>query len=406
MNTTINQFRVEFETYAAAHAQINSFRWMDLVRATSETEIKYPLMYTFHNNIVLNRRNNTLTLVIGFADRVYDGLENLNDTDSDTAQLCRDMVNMMRRAPRWQRLGRVESATAPKFFENSNDQVCGHEMTVIFALRASESICDIPVFGYDTEGSFQPQCAPVTITDSDGTTVVEVAAGSSFSCTPVADVTISNSDDSYQTTASPGDDVQLPDITVTTGDGDLTFPSVVDIDLSTYREIILPTGTRTPVNTVTNPSTQIAWIGSVNTATGSGTIEKTSGGSAWNADANFVIPTIGNFGLSFIVSGFAMVGFSVYDINASFETIGFALYRYSGGYIIYESGAVQFSTIDATSYTMRIDFVDEEVRYYINNALVHTSTVPAAPFTHGYMTFDCSILNVGDKIENILLTFL
>lgn len=222
----------------------------------------------------------------------------------------------------------------------------------------------------------------------------------------IGNVTIHNTDNSYTTSATSGSDVELPDITITTGSGNVTSPSVIDVDLSDYFQIILPTGPRTPVNTVSDPNTEIAWIGSINTTTGSGTVEKTGGGAAWNADANFVIPTLGDFRLSFTVTGFAMVGFSVYDINASFDTIGFAIYRYSGGYIIYESGAVQFSTLDATSYTMRIDFVDEEVRYYINNALVRTSTVPVAPFTHGYLTFDCSILNVGDKIENILLTFL
>lgn len=267
---------------------------------------------------------------------------------------------------------------------------------------------------FSTDATFDPfppnrLCAPVTITDSDGTTVVEVDAGNSFTCAPVVPfepVTGQNSDNTFSFTADNGENVPLPDIEITTADGVLTYPSVVDVDLSSYREIILPTGTRTPVNSVSNPNTQIAWIGLVNTSTGNGSVEKTGGGAAWNADANFVIPTLGDFSLSFTVLGFAMVGFSIYDINASFDTLGFALYRFSGGYIVYESGAVQYNGADATNHPMRIDFIGSDVKYYVNNVLVRTSTIPAATFTHGYLTFDCSILNVGDKIENILLTFL
>lgn len=170
--------------------------------------------------------------------------------------------------------------------------------------------------------------------------------------------------------------------------------------------VVLPTGSRTPVNTLTNPDTQVLWVGSVNTITDTGYVEKTAGLVGWNADANFVIPSMGDFSLAFTVNGSAMAGFSMYDINASFDTIGFALYRFPGGYQIYESGAVLYNVSDTNAYPMRIDFVDNEVRYYINDALVRASVLPNADYTHGHMTFDCSVLGESDTIENIEVTFL
>lgn len=333
--------------------------------------------------------------------------------------------------------------------------------TVTLTLFDRKALCDLPMLDYDFEGSLGSSCAAVTVTDSDGTTIVEVPSGGAFSCTPITPfepVTIHNSDNSYSVSADSGDDVSLPDVTVSLGNGDQTFPSVQDIDLSNYipnapvsvvnsdlsydqsvdpgdtlnlpdiiittgsgnlvypavqnvnipnyYALIKPTGTRTPVNTVNDPSTQVAWYGGGGSVTtGSGFVQKTAGGGAWNTNKLFPIATNFDFRLefSFATDG-AMAGFSFIDISPNFSTLDFCIYYYGGGYIIYQTGEAALQTYDPTLHPCKIEFIGSNIMYYVNNVLIFTQPIPST--IHSEMIFDCALLYVGSRIENILLTYL
>lgn len=76
-------------------------------------------------------------------------------------------------------------------------------------------------------------CKPVTVTDSDGVTEVEVPSGGNFTCTPSGDcldATVENSDQSYQNNVASGGTLILPNIDFTDSDGiTSSVPSVQDI---------------------------------------------------------------------------------------------------------------------------------------------------------------------------------
>lgn len=410
MKITINQLMLEFQAIQTAHLQLNSFFRGDLTRAVNEVAIKYPLMCAYHTNAGIDKRTDTLTINVVIADRVFKGLENLNDTDSDTLQVCRDIVNVMRRSPRWQDIGRVQNVSTPKFFEDSADEVCGHAMQIQFVLFDTESVCNLPMPNYDFEGSFSATCSPATITNSDGVTVVEVASGSIFACDVIQPVTGQNSDDSYSFTANSGDNVSLPDIDVTTGGGVVTFPSVKDIDLSGYYQVLAPTGTRTPVNTVVTPSTQVVWSSvTANVTTGTGSIEKTSGGTGWDGRGNFNIDTNLNFELSFkcATTDNMMVGLSDVSFSDGFNDIDFGLYTVGGGVTVYCNGvSLPASSSHNVTDTLKIRRENGTVKMYKNATLLYTFTMPNATIIASTMIFDCSLFSVGARVEDLLVTFL
>lgn len=222
-------------------------------------------------------------------------------------------------------------------------------------------------------------------------------------------VTIHNSDDSFTDTASGGSDVLLPDIEITTGDGVLTFPSVVDVDLSSYFEVSLPTGTRVPVNTVTDPTTQVAWETLVNTSTSDQYVEKLTGGTAWNAKANFKIPTTGEFSIEFSINGDdTFAGITYVDINSNYTDIQYSISYSGSSYYIYSNGNNLTSFVGPVGGDIqRIDRLNNEVRFYVNNVLKYTlPTTGTGTNCNGHMVFDCSLRTPGDYIEWISLTFL
>lgn len=169
MRTTINQLRVELQVLQEAYAPLNSFFWGSFERSQDEsnTGIVYPLMCCYYNNGGDMSGNTVpINLFIVIADRVYDDFSNLNDTESDTLQVCKDIVNIMMNSKRWQRICRITAATPEKFIERAEDKVTGHFVRLTVTLFDNKDICDVPLFGYDLENTFAEQF--ITIITADG----------------------------------------------------------------------------------------------------------------------------------------------------------------------------------------------------------------------------------------------
>lgn len=180
MLNSVNQIRVELQEIASAHLQINDFFWGDFLRAYKEnTELNYVLMGCFYPTATLLNNQTQLTLTIYICDRVYKDYSNLNDVESDTLQICRDVYNVINSSFRWKRIGRVQGATCQKFIERGGDEVAGHTLTIQFLLRDKSGICELPMQGYDFD---QPAPAPgecdpaeLVILDTDGGTLYSLS---------------------------------------------------------------------------------------------------------------------------------------------------------------------------------------------------------------------------------------
>lgn len=180
MLNSVNQIRVELQEIASAHLQINDFFWGDFLRAYKEnTELNYVLMGCFYPTATLLNNQTQLTLTIYICDRVYKDYSNLNDVESDTLQICRDVYNVINSSFRWKRIGRVQGATCQKFIERGGDEVAGHTLTIQFLLRDKSGICELPMQGYDFD---QPAVSPyecdpaeLVILDTDANTLYSLS---------------------------------------------------------------------------------------------------------------------------------------------------------------------------------------------------------------------------------------
>ena len=232
MKKSINQLKIELKEIAEAHLQVNSFYWGDIIDATHQTAIQYPLMNCYYPNGSFNFNTSVVQIVIEVGDKLYKDSSNLNDVESDTLQMIRDVYQIINKSVRWKTFGKVQNATYNKFKWSTADEIAGHRLTVNFALRDSSGVCDLPLVGYDYDGDGDVPaggCPSVTVINSDMSFDVDVTAGDILQ---LADITydIKNSEG---TTIVSGSEVAqsnvaatAPDITITDSDGTPTvFPS-------------------------------------------------------------------------------------------------------------------------------------------------------------------------------------
>lgn len=213
MKTSINQINAELEAIQSAHLQLHSYYWGSMLDGIMSEVITYPLMNCFYPNGSMANNTTPTQIYIEISDKVFKDRSNLNDTESDTLQVCRDVFNIINRSPRWARIGRIDSASFTKFWERTADEVAGHTLILNMTLFDSNSICNIPLNGYDMDGTFESSCSPVLIYEND-ILVDTIPSGGNYFYTSGIPATVKNSDDSYNVTVNDGDILTLPDTTI------------------------------------------------------------------------------------------------------------------------------------------------------------------------------------------------
>lgn len=203
MEKSLNQIRVELKDVATAHAQLNSFFWGDLTRAWNENNLNYPLLcsYTKGSGHQFLNNQTQIQLIIIVADKQFeDWNENLNEVESDTLQILRDVFNVINKSPRWNKLGKFQTGVVTKFIDDTGDGLTGHTLELTFLLRDQSGYCDTPIFGYDFENGDEGEGCP--------------------------QARVINSDLTFDEMVNSGSILELPDITITDSDGtDIQWPS-------------------------------------------------------------------------------------------------------------------------------------------------------------------------------------
>lgn len=152
MKTTLNQLKAELLELKNASTILNSFFWGEFLRAVKERKQSYPLMCCYTTGLPEVRNNMTfINLVIVIADKVHKDRVDLDDTQSDAAQVVTDLVRIMQSSRRWQKIGRIESATAEQFIDRSADEVTGYAAQIRIGLFDNSGVCGLPFVGYDYE---------------------------------------------------------------------------------------------------------------------------------------------------------------------------------------------------------------------------------------------------------------
>jgi len=145
---------------------------------------------------------------------VDDGEKNENDVMSDMELVSLDVVALLK-DPDYEFDFKGEGVTLERFTERFTDVVTGVAIKVDLRVPYTADRCQVPQSGLDV-GSTSP-CLPVTIYESDGTTVnTTVVSGGSYTLPAVVvcdDATVENSDQTYSNTVAAGGTLVLPDIT-------------------------------------------------------------------------------------------------------------------------------------------------------------------------------------------------
>jgi hypothetical protein len=224
---------------------LHTFFWGDFERAVNEETINYPLMASYYPSASILDNQTSIPITIVLADKIYTDYSNLNDVESDTLQYCRHIFNIMNKSKRWQLLGRVESCSVTKFIESNADICAGHIMTVNFMLRDSNSICDLPMSGYDFDQAIGSSCLPVQIY-RNGVLVDTVESGGMYSYTTDAfTYTIKNTalDTLYSGNVTANLDVTIQDSTAVLKDTSGTTISTTSILAEGSEDIVAPDAT-------------------------------------------------------------------------------------------------------------------------------------------------------------------
>lgn len=183
MKSSLNRLNKELKAITDSHLQVNDYHWGDFVEAINVKTVQYPLACCFVQGQSFAKNTIPLQITVVIADKYLKNQRegNLNDVESDTLQIARDYYEILNSSPRWNNLGRVDSASCSKFLNKGADECAGWILTVGFTLKDSASICDLPMQGYDFEINSNMQiCADVLIFNSDNSFSYVASSGETY----------------------------------------------------------------------------------------------------------------------------------------------------------------------------------------------------------------------------------
>jgi len=213
---TYNQIIQVLSNFFKGHYQVQEFKNGDLweaIERDSFNDALYPLAFLVDAGANTTQGKVGLTFDLLCMDLVNKGESNENDVKSDTLQIILDAVSYLEQLNdgKWYTVNVDKQSSLSSFTERFQDELTGWKITITLNQPFNYNACSIP---FEDAGISEVDCKPVTVTDSDGTTIIQVPSGGSFECSlnePFEDVTITNSDNSYSETAQSGDIVNIPD---------------------------------------------------------------------------------------------------------------------------------------------------------------------------------------------------
>ena len=232
MKITYNQIVNLLSDFFEAHYQVETFKNGDLWEAIQSNSFKdalYPLAFLVDAGGNTTQGKIGLTFDLLCMDLINKNESNENEVKSDTLQILTDTVAFLEqlRDGDWYSMNVVKESNLSSFTESFDDELTGWKITVTLNQPFNYNACEIP---YDGVSVGDEDCQPVTVTDSDGTTVTEVPSGGTFTCTPVSPSIVTNSDGTYNETVASGGTLILPNINFTDSNGVMrSVPAMTDI---------------------------------------------------------------------------------------------------------------------------------------------------------------------------------
>ena len=180
MERTLIQLNNLFKEIAEKHKQIDAFFWGDFLKAQKEVQSSFPLLCVTVSTVNFTRNQASLNLIVTIADKVFKGHDNLDEVQSDTLRIAKDVLDTLQ-SDKWKAFSTVsDQTTLDPFIDRSVDEVTGWIMNLQITVTSIKDLCAIPFADYDFGSVYQAVCEGVKIFQ-DGVLVETVASGGSFS---------------------------------------------------------------------------------------------------------------------------------------------------------------------------------------------------------------------------------
>jgi len=181
MYVSLKEALYQLKTLCEAHEQVNSYYHGDsIVELYKSNEITHATILTVAQSATYEPNFINVTIQLACIDKVLKGNENAHEIESNTLAIIGDLINYINIDDAWRYAKVIVTPSATKLVDRTQDVASGWIASIQFRLVKDNGKCDLPIDGVTPI----PSCLPVTITDSDGVTIYEVASGASFVCTP------------------------------------------------------------------------------------------------------------------------------------------------------------------------------------------------------------------------------
>ena len=141
---TKNNIAKWFEDFQINHTQLKDYGYGDFADISMETATVYPLMWVSPQPCTIEGSVISYSYVIAIADRCDKERKNAIEVESDTFQICLDLLataNYPTTSLDWQLL---ETSTITPFMEKWKDEVEGNMITITFRVDFDYNECETP----------------------------------------------------------------------------------------------------------------------------------------------------------------------------------------------------------------------------------------------------------------------
>ena len=174
---TKNNIQIWFKDFASNHTQLKDYGYGDFSDISMERATTYPLMWVSPQPCSIDGNQISYSYTIAIADRCDKERTNAVEVESDTFQICLDILagaNDQANATGWML---SETSTLTPFFETWKDEVEGHMVTVTLIVDFDYDKCQIPTISAVTPPSVGCADGQVNV---NATFYNDVASGSSL----------------------------------------------------------------------------------------------------------------------------------------------------------------------------------------------------------------------------------
>jgi hypothetical protein len=167
MRASLLKVKLESKLLFDAFDQVKTFYWGNFLRWYASEQIEHSTVIIQPVRVVnIDRTKVDVQLMVTYADRMFSDFSNIDEIQSEGADILSDFIAIMNKSPRWRAFITGATSGNIEFFEQKGgDLVAGCAMLVNVSISTIADLCAVPVTDYDFSGdtTLVPSCANGTV---------------------------------------------------------------------------------------------------------------------------------------------------------------------------------------------------------------------------------------------------